>query len=133
MAKNNPGTALLIVLIISSLMATVGFLAIQSSSWSSCLDQAVCQKENQFQLAQGLLDCGIARASRDFDAICKNKNPLNGTLQHQNIAGHLHIEPQGKVITMASTIQLGSESPYCVRAELFKDEHSSVRIRCFQR
>lgn len=133
MAKNNSGSALLIVLLLTCLMGTLGFLALQSSAWSSCLDYAVCQKEKQFRLAQGLLDCGIARAKRDFDAICKNKKPIAGTVSHKNMSGRLLIEPKGSIIAIASWIQYGNQPPYSLRAELFKDEYSLVRIRCFQR
>lgn len=133
MVKHAPGTALLIVLFIAASMAAVGLLSFKSSLWGDSLDQAIYQKEKQYQFAQGLLDCGIARAKRDFDIICKNKNNINGQLQYEQMSGAVLINPKGNVITVASTVTIGSQAAYTISAELVKDEHLLVSVRCFQR
>lgn len=133
MAKHAQGTALLIVLLLTACITTLGLLSFKSSLWGDSLDHAVYQKEKQYQFAQGLLDCGIARAKRDFDIICKDKKIINGQLQCEQMRGTVLINPKGNLIMVASTVILGSQEAYTISAELIKDEHLLVSVRCFQR
>jgi hypothetical protein len=133
MATHNSGTALLVVILLSGLMASLGLLIIKSSIWGDSLDQAVYHQEKHYQYAQGLLDCGIARAMQEFDAICKAKKHLMGSINDVQFAGTVSIIPQGDIIRVTSTISCNGTATYTISAQLAKDEHSLVTIRCFQR
>ena len=133
MAKNIPGNALVTVLLLSSLMAIVGLLAIKSTGWTSDLNHAVYHQEKQFRLAQGLLDCGISRARRDFDLICKNKKTITGSIDHYGHDGQLIIEPKGTLIQVTCNLLSGQTPLYTLKADLIKDSQSIVRIQGFQR
>lgn len=133
MAKSNPGTALIMVLLLSSLMATVGLLMMGYTSWGNSLHNAVYEQEKQFRFAQGVLDCGISKAVRDFDKICKNKKTITGSIEHHDHDGQLIIEPKGTLIQVTCNL-LSSQTPiYTLKAELIKDSQSIVRIQGFQR
>jgi hypothetical protein len=131
--RNTPGNALVAVLLLASLMAVVGILAIKSVSWASDLNYAVYQQEKQFRFAQGILDCGISKATRDFDLICKGKKTITGSLQHHDSECQLIIEPKSTLILIACNVLSGRAPTYTLTAELTKDSQSIVRIQGFQR
>lgn len=133
MVRNTQGSALLLVLIMFSLVSILGMMAIKDVLWANDLHQAVYEKEQQFCFAQGALDCAIVRAKKDFDLICKNKRPLNGTISFEDKVAQLHIAPKGALLIVSCQTNYGGKAHGMLRAELAKDPNNKIRIQCFQR
>lgn len=133
MDKHTHGSALVLVLILTSLMSVIAFVAIKQTVWIHALQRSIEQQERVFCFAKGAFDCAISRGKAEFDQICKNKKPIIGIVRYENSVAHLYIEPQEQKLIIMSKFGIETDS-YCnVRATLTKDDQGIFHISEFSK
>lgn len=133
MGKQTEGTALVMVLLLSSLAAVLGMVAIKSAMWVQEMQRAVYEHERQIRFAQGALDCAVVQAKNDFERIVKQKKAVHGTLTYEKWVADMSIEPIKTELIVYCHVKEGGTHCSGLQARLAKDENGKVHVLEFSK
>lgn len=124
---------LVLVLMLTSLMSMMAFVAIQQAVWAQALQRSIEEQERVFCFAKGAFDCAISRGKAEFDQICTSKKIIIGIVRYENRVAHLCIEPQEQKLIILVKTGTETNSNCSVRATLTKDDHGIFHISEFSK
>lgn len=129
MAHCKGGNALVLVLLVTSLGGLLALMSAKTSIWYGDFTHSLIAREQIMCVVQGLLRCGMARAERDFDLLCKEGASLHARVTQDDQTYILSIEPYTNQIAISCS--LGGVAR--MSARLCKDQRGQIHVRDFQR
>lgn len=133
MDNRTRGSALLLVLLLSSFLSIICLLAINTTIWMQSMQQAVHESDHHLRLAHGMLKCAIARAKRDFELLTKNKKIVRGTLYYNDLEATMSLEPVAKAIRVSCHIVKGDRQLGLLSASVGKKENGQIGVLEFSK
>lgn len=127
------GNALVVVLLATAMVGIGAAIGLKTILWAADFKNALILGARWTSCAQGLVRCGIERARRDFEGLCKAGTPVMSSVAHEGALYTITIQPVKDHLLISCTINQDDKIRGCVSAELFKSSSGDLHVRGFQR